>query len=318
MGVFSRFVWLDSQMSQAVKAAYGPGQPGFAEFKFARAASRDIKSLGDSGKGLCSAVLLARSVIDLLLRATLARSGNPVDASTPSNEVWMRWLEQPTASKLASELSANQLTLIPSLLSIDGVTQLTHEPLPKMRLILSTLLDVMETLLEPMQTDATRVKHVTLQRWLRLTAAIVIVILGSRAIWHKVTDRRNLALYKGVSISSMDTQVGADPKGLVDGDLYRLGFHTASAPNQTATVDLGVPQQISRIVVYNRSDCCQERAVPLRVEISEDGKTYRPVTERKEPFPVSFTVDFAKTKARYVRLTALQNTVFHLNEVEVY
>jgi hypothetical protein len=305
-------------MAEAVKVAYGPGQPGFDEFRFARAAARDIKSLGDSGEGLCSAVLLARNVIDLLQRAALARAGHPVHATVSGNEVWARWLELPMAAKIPIEFTEEQRALIPTVLALDGTTMLTRQPLPRMRFILSTLLDATEIILEPMAADATQVKRIIVQRWLRLATIVLVVLLGGRAIWHKITDRPNLALNKAVSLSSMDVQVGVDPQGLVDGNRYLMGFHTMPGSNQTATIDLGSPQKISRIVVYNRSDCCQERAVPLRIAISEDGKTYRTLMERKEPFVVSFTADFPKTRARYVKLTALQNTVFHLNEVEVY
>ena len=318
MGIFSRFVWLDSQMAEAAKTAYGPHQPGFDEFLFARAAARDIKSLGDSGEGLCSAVLVARWVVELLIRAELARSGSPADASTPGNECWSRWLEQPKASKVRDRFAAEQLALTAAVLAPDGAVMLAKQPLPTLRLILSTLLDWKDLLPEPLDADATGVKRIVKQRWLRLSLISLVIAFGVHAIWHKITDRPNLALYKPVSVSSADVQVGADPKGLTDGNRTMLGFHTVYAPNQTATIDLGRSQKISRIVVFNRTDCCQDRAIPLRVEISEDAKVYKTITERKAPFLESFTTDFPKTKARYIKLTDLQNTAFHLNEVEVY
>ena len=83
------------------------------------------------------------------------------------------------------------------------------------------------------------------------------------------------------------------------------------------TIDLGKVQRISRVVVYNRADCCQERAVPLKIEVSKDGGQYRQVAERKEQFE-KWKADFPPTDARYVRLTHLSAMAFHLSEVEVY
>jgi hypothetical protein len=83
------------------------------------------------------------------------------------------------------------------------------------------------------------------------------------------------------------------------------------------TIDLGRAQRISRVVVYNRVDCCKERAVPMKIEVSKDGVQFRQVAERKEQFE-KWKADFPSTDARYVRLIHLSAFAFHLSEVEVY
>ncbi len=103
----------------------------------------------------------------------------------------------------------------------------------------------------------------------------------------------------------------------MDGDLTNLGFHTIEAPNQNVTIDLGKVRRIFRVVVYNRADCCQQRAVPLKIEVSQDNKKFRQVALRKEQFE-KWKADFPATDARYVRLTDLSVAFFHLSEVEVY
>jgi hypothetical protein len=70
--------------------------------------------------------------------------------------------------------------------------------------------------------------------------------------------------------------------------------------------------------VNNRADCCSERAVPLRIDVSADGTAFNTVAQRNEPFNPEWSAEFSSTKVRYVRLTNLSNTSFHLNEVEVY
>ena len=133
----------------------------------------------------------------------------------------------------------------------------------------------------------------------------------------KATARPNLALHRPVTVVTPHPELGRDPSLLVDGDPTNLGFHTNDGPNQNVTIDLGTVQRIFRVVVYNRADCCKERAVPLKIEVSKDNKQFRQVAERKEQFE-KWKADFPPTIARYVRLTDLAAVPFHLAEVEVY
>jgi hypothetical protein len=318
MRALSRYVWLDAQMADAVKNSYGPGHAGWDEFRFARAAARDIQSLGDSGEGACSAVLLVRVVAELLIRATLARSGSEAEPSASGAACWSRLLEQPSAARIVTEFSQEQLELIASVLAPDGSLFLTRHPPRRLKFVLSTMADLTQMLLAPLDADANRVKRVRTRRWRRLTLLVLGAVLGLTLLWRKASEQTNLALHKHVTVDQSDAQWVKDPRGLVDGNKEELGFHTITAANQTATIDLGRPQRISRIVVYNRIDCCEERAVPLKIDISEDGKNYRTVAQRSDVFRGSWTVEFPKSLARYVRLTDLKAAAFHLNEVEVY
>jgi hypothetical protein len=83
------------------------------------------------------------------------------------------------------------------------------------------------------------------------------------------------------------------------------------------TIDLQSVQRISRVVVYNRKDCCRERSLPLRLEVSVDGNTFQQLADRERDF-AQWTVDLPGTDVRYLRLTHLREGFFHLAEVEVY
>ena len=83
------------------------------------------------------------------------------------------------------------------------------------------------------------------------------------------------------------------------------------------TIDLGNAWRIKRVDVYNRVDCCMNRAIPLRLEVSRDGKSYRTIAEQTVVFYV-WKVRFDATEVRYVRLTRLGQSLFHLAEIEVY
>jgi len=103
----------------------------------------------------------------------------------------------------------------------------------------------------------------------------------------------------------------------VDGDRSNLGFHSAGDTNPSVIIDLGKVETVSRVVVFNRADCCQERAVPLLVESSRDGLAYQRLGERTKVF-FRWDVDVPRVPARYVRLTLERLGTFHLSEVEVY
>jgi hypothetical protein len=59
-----------------------------------------------------------------------------------------------------------------------------------------------------------------------------------------------------------------------------------------------------------------ERAVPLILEVSNDGKSYRKVAERTRPFS-TWNAKFESTDARYVRLRSPRKTMLHLERVSV-
>jgi len=129
--------------------------------------------------------------------------------------------------------------------------------------------------------------------------------------------RDNLALRKAVSVTSTDESAKAPAYRVVDGNRTNLGFHSKNLVDQALTIDLGGIEPVSRVDVYNRKDCCQARAVPLRLELSTDGNAFSLIERRLEPFNV-WRADFAPVPARFVRLTREGKEFFHLAEVEVY
>lgn len=89
-------------------------------------------------------------------------------------------------------------------------------------------------------------------------------------------------------------------------------------------LDLGSDFPISELVIYNREDMCQERAVPLRIELSVDEQTWSKVAD------ISFVFGGLKSgrplrvlppltpHARFIRLTRQGGPQhFHLDQVEV-
>lgn len=98
---------------------------------------------------------------------------------------------------------------------------------------------------------------------------------------------------------------------------------TKSEVHPWVQVDLGKERSVSRVVVYNRTDCCWGvDDTPLSVQVSTDGQNFKTVATRSELIMVNFpwSASFSSTPARYVRITNEANAVKNIviNEIEVY
>lgn len=100
-----------------------------------------------------------------------------------------------------------------------------------------------------------------------------------------------------------------------DGSGKDLLFHTQSENSPWVEFDLGQPTLMKEVFIINRQDCCDERALPLVIEVGDDQKSWRQVAERKMPFK-KVTIPFEAVTARYLRLRVLRPTFLHLEGVE--
>lgn len=80
--------------------------------------------------------------------------------------------------------------------------------------------------------------------------------------------------------------------------------------------DLKTSKKISGVRVENRIDCCQDRAIPLVVEVSDDNKKWKEVARRTTDFQ-SWKENFDTVEARYVRLRILKRTNLNLSRVRI-
>jgi hypothetical protein len=312
-----RFFWMDERMAVAVRDGYAPGQPGWEEYELARAARTDASQLGESGEGEGSALLLNRAAVTLMIGAHLARAGSAPGPGATSEQYAARLGELPLGAALLGAMTEEQRALVTSTLGNQGDFLLAKLSGAKRSLAARAMASLAKGLGDPLERDVRRVGAVLLMRWLKIAVTAAVVIGGLALLISKATARPNLALHRPVTVVTPHSVYGRDPGLLVDGDRTNLGFHTIEAANQNVTIDLGSVQTISRVVVYNRADCCQERAVPLRIEVGDDTQHLRQVGERTEQFE-QWKLDFPPTNARYVRLTDLSAKAFHLSEVEVY
>jgi hypothetical protein len=93
-------------------------------------------------------------------------------------------------------------------------------------------------------------------------------------------------------------------------------FHTHEEKNPWLIFDLEAPQRVSGVHVFHRLDCCQERGLPLIVELSSDQKTWTEVARRTTEFQ-DWKAKFSGREARFVRLRAEGTAILHFSQVRI-
>lgn len=273
-----------------------------AEFEFAGAAVRAAERLRELDGADAGTALLDREASWLLARA----------APAPATSVTL---------PASLELAEAERSRLEAWLATDGASRLATADDAERRQAERLLAFAARALLVPLRADAASVQRVWRARWIRLSLCLAVVVLPPilLLVREPPITGPNLAFRRPVTMSSEFTEgnVGRDPSALVDGDTQRLGFHTDRGGPQQVTIDLGSAQTVRAVVVHNRTDCCAEKAVPLRVEVSVDGGSFRQVATRRRSFDV-WRATFSAVSDRYVRLVNTGGDYFHLAEVEVH
>jgi hypothetical protein len=302
----------DSRLS--AQPAFATTDPGYRLFELGLSALQDAQQLGNSQAGGGSALLLYRSAIRLLVRVSLLRRQRIATVEAPPSEVWARAAELPEWPGAAFGGEWLERGVIDD----GGEVYLSTLSAAERERALVGLRAMAERFARPLAEAAFGARR---RRSLRRMLSSLALVVGGVVLWAVVaaaTRRPNLALHRPVSVSDRDPRFGVDPEQVVDGDRSNLGFHTSSRANTTLVIDLGAIKSLSRVVVFNRADCCQERAGPLSLQLSTNGNDYETVGRQTDTF-FEWTLPLAAaTKARYVRVVHESRDFFHLSEVEVY
>jgi len=278
----------------------------------------DAEQLGKSDDGLTSALTLGRAALRHLVRATLLDRGL-LEPSTSDADLWRAARLLPVAaggSEQMGWLAGAEDWFERFVVAPTGDLALVEVPKPEQASLLKNMLSLGFTLFGPLDEaryGAARRKMLRRRRIL-LAGALGLLALAL-GLWRALAPQ-NLAFERPVV--AVDTMPDHDPKLLVDGDKLTLGFHSTHRRNPYVTIDLGQVHRVSRIEIFNRPDCCQERAVPLDVELSIDGKNFSTIRREKHSFFELTVRTKQPTPARYVRLQHVGTEYFHLSEVEVY
>jgi hypothetical protein len=170
--------------------------------------------------------------------------------------------------------------------------------------------------LERQEAPRQAVERLRALRWIRLAIIPLLGMCLALTTLAFLPEKPNLAKDKPWRTSSSAAQ--CDPKqGMCAGVRTLILFHTNYENNAWFEYDLGAPLRFSSMTIRNRSDGESERAVPLIVEVSNDGTTYREVARRNTDF-AQWKPDLGPQEARYVRLRVPRPTYFHLEEVKIH
>lgn len=309
------FFLLEQRLAVARRESFGPTDAGWAEFVLGRTALADANQLAQATEGASSALLLYRAALVLLASAQRARPAQP--ATSPSGEEPP--VRLPADQAAVAELPSEQRSVVQEALEASAPeVHLAKLSDAQRQLALKGVQSVARSLADPLEAQANRVKSIQRQRWLRIVlAAIIVVVLPVWTI-KKIIEPTNLALGKSVKVSSIfGARNDYPPANVVDGDRDNIGFHTACSSGQWVMIDLERVETIRAVNVFNRADCCQQRSVPLNLEISTDGEQFASLDRRTSKFE-EWKVELPPTQARFVRLSNESANCFHLAEVEVY
>jgi len=163
----------------------------------------------------------------------------------------------------------------------------------------------------PSQLTATRIWRIV------VAGGVLAGLCVACGIW--AFSPRNVALHKRVIASSH--AFGTTPEGAVNGKKYEpLGFHSAEEESPWLSIDLGEPHVIRRVKAYGRIDCCLDQSIPLAMEVSDDGNSYREIGEMTEEFSQwdPWVIETRSLVARFVRFRTKRNSALVLSEVEVF
>jgi hypothetical protein len=197
--------------------------------------------------------------------------------------------------------------------------------------------DAFEALAEPRQLEGARraqrwlheleaelgrrlfaLRDLHISRRLRLSVVGLIgFVLAALLVAFGVRLYRGPDLAYGKPWRASSSAETCEPKrGVCAGAYTEVFFITNEENNPWLEIDLLSRQGVSRIEVDNRRDSGSDRAIPLVVELSEDGQKYFTVAQRVEPF-TSWSAAFTRQSARYVRVSVPRRTTLSLERVSV-
>jgi F5/8 type C domain len=169
--------------------------------------------------------------------------------------------------------------------------------------------------------NARSVRELKIARFMRLAIAVLVALGLLTWIGIKIFSPKNYALNRPATASSVHPAYGAPAPGANDGSKSgRFDFCSAEEELPWWMVDMQKPVNIGLIKVFGRGDCCYDQSVPLALEVSDDGTTFRQIADRTTSFSEAnpWVIRPDGVTARFIRLRTQRRSVLVLSEVEVY
>jgi hypothetical protein len=325
-GLLRRFFLMEAALREAETDSFPAEGPGFDEFVVAR-------ELAEAGEMACAprvplqhsdgtrpAFVLFHQALWWALAAQLRLVGQPRPAEqTATRELLARFEATPAGGVALGALSLEVREVLRDvlgdawLLSTPDLPAVgTHQALVAVRTALGLVLPPLERRVG----RAAALRALRALRWVGAGATAAALVIGVVLGVQTVSRGPNLAKFKPVTMSSVAD--GYPASQATDDVIGVLGVHSNRENKPWLTVDLQGVYSIKQVVVYNRTDCCEERVVPLIIEVSTNNRDFTQVTRRDAEFH-TWAAKFTPVQTRYVRLRVDKAaTYLNLNEVQIY
>jgi hypothetical protein len=222
------------------------------------------------------------------------------------------------ADTAKSELNEADVALVKDALGEKTFVQTADEPDEVLRREALACRTFVNGLIRSQHAADRTVTRVLVQRWLRVGISLLVVGV---AVFAGVTGVQRAVrgpdLAAGKAWHASSKAYDCKPEEMSCGGAHTaILFHTQEEAQPWVEFDLGAPTKFARVEVENRDDCCQERAVPLVIEVRNDGSEFRAVARTTEVFR-NWTATFEAVTARYVRVRVERPSYLHLVGVRV-
>jgi hypothetical protein len=141
-------------------------------------------------------------------------------------------------------------------------------------------------------------------RWLPVAAGVVALVTAAWSLFGPADLTRR-------ATRTLSSELGDCKRG----ECGDATFHIRHESSPWVRYDFGAQQELRSIAVRNRTDCCYERAIPLVVETSDDGKIWSERVRTERPF-VDWSATF-RARARFLRLRIAGTSYLHLKSVTI-
>ena len=143
-------------------------------------------------------------------------------------------------------------------------------------------------------------------------ALLAAVVSPAARAWLRPPDLGATAAW--VASSALE---GAAPSGDSTRAAGPYFVHTQSEERPYVDITLPRAAKVRKIRIWNRTDCCQMRTLPLNVEVP-DGDGWRLLCQRRSPFSSWTCRPDAPVATNRIRIQVPQQTMLHLKRVAVY
>lgn len=251
--------------------------------------------------------------------ALLSRASRGTSSETAAPQLGELWRSaDPACLARAAGGSALALELGDALLRRDFTGMAALPPPDQWRLARALRAFALE-LCDEADTVGRRIARIRSGRFLKLcllSSLVLAVALVALAAIEWREKHGDLARGKPWTASSKYPEGGCKSplQSCPESEMYF--FCTDEQDNPWLEIDLQSVQKISRVRVYNREDCCGDRAVPMVIEVSRDHKRWDEVAKRGGNFS-TWKAGFPATEARWVRLRVTRRSFLHLTGVRI-